>query len=267
VVADIDGRSWLLTPEIARRALASRPADAIMPVASFGCPQDTAAWDRLSEETGVPVVIDAAGGFGIQRSGKRVVVVFSLHATKALGAGEGGFVVARDAALVERIRRLTNFGIDAATGIVDRPGTNAKLSEYHAAVALASLDNWPDRAAARHALWQRYLGLMAETCPELEAQQRPRDGAYTVAAVLLPAASDPVSIIARLTRAGIQTRRWYYPPLSRHPGFSGAERADDLAGVAAIAGRVLGIPFHLELTPEDAHRVFAALRAALDDAR
>ncbi len=32
-------------------------------------------------------------------------------------------------------------------------GTNAKLSEYHAAVGLASLDQWPDNAARRRKLF------------------------------------------------------------------------------------------------------------------
>ncbi|MCL4798417.1 MAG: DegT/DnrJ/EryC1/StrS family aminotransferase [Burkholderiales bacterium] len=263
VVADVDPQSWLLTPEIARRAIAERPVDAVMPVATFGCPQDAEAWDRFSGETGLPVVIDAAGAFGNQRAGRRAHVAFSLHATKALGAGEGGFVVSRDAALIERIRRLSNFGIDVSTGIVDRPGTNAKLSEYHAAVALAALERWPERAAARRAQWRTFLELMPEQCPSVTAQARPVGGAYTIAPVLLPAAVEPVAVIEALARAGVQSRRWYCPPLSHHPGFAAVERAGPREGVKAVSGRVLGVPFHLELTRADLGRVFGMLRRAI----
>ena len=263
VVGDVDARSWLLTPAIARRAIAARPVDAVMPVATFGCAQDADAWDRFSEETGLPVVIDAAGAFGNQRAGRRSHTVFSLHATKALGAGEGGFVVSRDAALVERIKRLSNFGIDVATGIVDRPGTNAKLSEYHGAVALAALDTWPARAEARQARWRVFLEIMRETCPALVAQERPDAGTYTIAPVLLPAHAAPEAVIDALARAGVQTRRWYCPPLSRHPGFDSVEKAGVLSGVDSVSGRVLGVPFHLELSDADLRRVFGALRLAI----
>ena len=263
VVGDVDPKSWLLTPAVARRSIAARAVDAVMPVATFGCPQDADAWDRFSAETGLPVVIDAAGAFGNQRAGARTHTVFSLHATKALGAGEGGFVVSRDAALIDRIRRLSNFGIDVATGIVDRPGTNAKLSEYHAAVALAALATWSERAAARRAKWRELLEVMSEACPALVAQDRPRDGTYTIAPVLLPAQAVPEAVIDALTQAGVQTRRWYCPPLSRHPGFATVERAGPLDGVAAVSGRVLGVPFHLDLTRADLQRVFGALARAI----
>jgi dTDP-4-amino-4,6-dideoxygalactose transaminase len=81
--------------------------------------------------------------------------------------------------------------------------------------------------------------------------------------VLLPHGAAPEATIAALTRARIQTRRWYFPPLSRHPAFAAVERAGSLDGVGAVAGRVLGIPFHLELTPDDLRHVFGALRQAV----
>jgi len=263
LLGDVDVRSWLLTPAIARAAIAAGKVDAVMPVATFGCPQDAEAWDRFSEETGLPVVIDAAGAFGNQRIGRRVHAVFSLHATKALGAGEGGFLVSRDAALVERVRRLSNFGIDVTTGIVARHGTNAKLSEYHAAVALAALETWPVRADARRAQWRTFLEVMRGTCPTLTAQERPEAGTYTIAPVLLPAQAAPETVIGALTRARVQTRRWYWPPLSQHPAFAAVERVGVLEGVEAVSGRVLGLPFHLELTRTDLGRVFDVLGKAV----
>jgi len=99
IIGDVDPDTWLLTPEIARAYAALHRIDAVMPVATFGNPQDVDAWDRFVEDTGIPVIIDAAGAFGNQRAGRRCHVVFSLHATKALAAGEGGMVVSYDTAL------------------------------------------------------------------------------------------------------------------------------------------------------------------------
>ena len=44
----------------------------------------------------------------------------------------------RDSDLAQRIRRLSNYGFES--GSIARAGTNAKLSEYAAAVGLAQLD-------------------------------------------------------------------------------------------------------------------------------
>ena len=117
VLADVDPDTWLMTPDIARRALAQGPLDAVMPVSTFGLAQDVAARDEFSDQTGLPVVIDAAGAMGNQGVGRRTTVVFSLHATKSLGCGEGGVVASRDAGLIGRIRRATNFGIDLESPI------------------------------------------------------------------------------------------------------------------------------------------------------
>ena len=73
-------------------AQAPAPVGAVMPVVPFGCPIDVAAWDRFRASTEIPVVIDAAAGFDALVPGA-VPAVVSLHATKVLGAGEGGFVV------------------------------------------------------------------------------------------------------------------------------------------------------------------------------
>lgn len=90
VVTDIDPLSWLLTPEIARQALAASNAHAVLAVATFGQPQNTRAWHELQQETGVRVVIDAAGAFGDQQlEAADIPLVFSMHATKSLSAGEG----------------------------------------------------------------------------------------------------------------------------------------------------------------------------------
>ena len=87
---DVDEQG-AMTPEIARQALTGVQAvGAAMPVAVYGQPMDPAPWERFQAETGVPVVIDAAPGFDSARPGALLSVV-SLHATKILGVGEGGF--------------------------------------------------------------------------------------------------------------------------------------------------------------------------------
>jgi dTDP-4-amino-4,6-dideoxygalactose transaminase len=160
IVADVDAESWLLTPDIAKAALRRERVRAVVPVATFGCPQDAAAWAALNDRTGIPIVIDAAAAYGNQLDPGPTCAVFSLHATNRW-RGEGGFIVSRSGRFAEAIRQMTNFGINltdpkiAPIGTTTMIGTNAKLSEYHAAVGLASLDQWPDNSARAARAFQR----------------------------------------------------------------------------------------------------------------
>jgi dTDP-4-amino-4,6-dideoxygalactose transaminase len=263
VLADVDEHSWLLTPQIARRVAAAQSIDVVMPVSTYGCPHDASAWDAFVAETGIPVILDAAGGFDNQAVGRHFAAVFSLHATKSLGAGEGGFVVATDRQLLSSIRGLSNFGIDLL-GMVPTAGTNGKLSEYHAAVALASLERWPARKQVRIALHGRYLDTMRRVCPEVRLQSRPPLGAYSILPVLLPARTTAEQVRSRLGARGIETRRWYCPTIEKHPAFREVPRAGPLQIATQLSDRLLALPFHPFLSDEDVRVVCGQLAAVLD---
>jgi len=266
VVWDIDRDSWLLTPEIATRAAAEVPLRAIVPVAAYGCPQDTEGWSQFHARTGIPVVIDAAAAFGNQLDCGPTCSVFSMHATKTLAAGEGGFVVTRDENLARTVRQLSNFGINltdpavAPIGAVTMIGTNGKMSEYHAAVGLASLDMWFENALQRRSLYRTYTdSIKAIKGLETTWQHAPADCVRSVCCVLLNSSDVRVRAETRLNALGVATRRWYLPLLDRHPAF--AHLADHPAPVACqIADRLLGIPFHTGLDATAQSLVTSGLR-------
>jgi len=263
LIADVDEANWLLTPELARRTLATHRVDAVMPVATFGLAQDIEAWDRFVEDTGIPVLIDAAGAFGNQPAATRCHVAFSLHATKALAAGEGGFVVTTDDAIAERMRTLSNFGIDLAQNSqVFMPGSNGKLSEYHAAVAHASLDAWPVVNRRRREVRAHYLRTLARHCPGITVQAGGADGVYPILVVALPHGVSAQQVQKALTGQGIHTRQWYCPTLDRHPAF--ADFGGLPLGVAHdLSERLLGLPFFIDIAPAQIDRTCRALAGLL----
>jgi dTDP-4-amino-4,6-dideoxygalactose transaminase len=263
VFCDVSSDRWIVTPEIAESLIDRHRIDVVMPVATYGCEAPTEAWDRFTQARGVRVVIDAAGAYGNQVHASRNPSVFSLHATKSLGAGEGGFVVTTDAQLTGEVRRLSNFGIDLSSGAVHSVGTNGKLSEYHAAVALASLDAWPEHKSRRQRLHQRYVDRLTRRCPALRLQSRASDGAYSILPVLLPEGRSAADVQARLATHGIETRRWYCPTLNHHPAFAEVEIAGSLEVANTLSERLLSLPFHPWLTDEDLDTVCAAVAAVL----
>ena len=91
---DVDPLTLALTPEIAARALSANPGDvaAVIVVSPCGAPIEIGAWEAFEEEHGVPVIFDAAAaGLNLRHVGAQPLCI-SLHATKALGIGEGGAI-------------------------------------------------------------------------------------------------------------------------------------------------------------------------------
>ncbi len=249
VLADVDPTTWTMTPDIAANHRFG--ICAVVPVATFGVALDAVGWDAFAEAMGLPVVFDAAAGLVRQPMPERCAAIFSLHATKPLGVGEGGLVASRDADLIARVRQLSNFGFD--NDLVRQPGGNAKLSEYHAAVGLAQLGRAGEIRRGLAALHRDYLTrLPASLNPAVE-------GAAMVVAV--PGRAREVA--DALAGEGIETRRWYQPDLTRHPAFARCARAGDLAATASLADRLIGLPFHAFLKAEDVGRVCERLEMIL----
>jgi dTDP-4-amino-4,6-dideoxygalactose transaminase len=265
IVCDVDRASWLLTPKLASEALVQRPFSAVVPVAAYGCPQDTEGWSCFHAETGLPVVVDAAAAFGNQTECGPTCSVYSLHATKPLAAGEGGFIVTRDPKFASDVRQLSNFGINltdprvAAIGAVTMVGTNAKMSEYHAAVGLASLDEWVQNAAHRLALYRTYTdAVRAIDGLRTEWQETPVECVRSTCCLLLDSRRRRDRAESVFRKAGIATRRWYLPLIDRHPAMGNIPH-DPTPVADDIAERLLGIPFHPKLEERAIDAVISSL--------
>ncbi|WP_323011606.1 DegT/DnrJ/EryC1/StrS family aminotransferase [Castellaniella sp.] len=270
VVADIDPNSWLITPEVAMEVASKSGAQAVLAVAAFGQPLDTHSWSDLQSSTGLRVLIDAAGAFGSQWvESPDIPVVYSMHATKALAAGEGGMVVSGDADLNAHIKQLSNFGInlDANVGFpvghLSFVGSNAKLSEYHAAVAHASLDQWDMQVQRRQDVYRPYRQSLELACGDaLQWQAGVPVTAPTMLCVRMKA--EARQCLERVCQhQKIATRRWYQPLLHQNSDF--IQMIRQVTPVAeAIASGLIGLPFSPYMTSAEIDRVVAAVRLAVD---
>lgn len=265
LLADIDPDSWLLTPAIARAAAQRHKIAAVMPVALYGVPVAAAGWDAFYRDTGIPVLIDAAAAVETQPIPRHGLVAHSLHATKPFGIGEGGLLVSTDAELIARARQLSNFGTQERI-CHDWGGSNAKLSEYHAAVGLAQFARWPEikrRRAALRAVYQAALS---------DLPVRWQDGLEqaTNSLLMLDVAPLPAAtLVAVLQSRGIKAHQTYLPPLYHHPAFAALPRLSTAGVLAAwceqaehLFRHCCGVPFHPFMNPADVAEVVSALRGA-----
>lgn len=238
-----------LTPEVASAVIKKFPViGGVVPVCTFGKAQR--GWERFER----PVVIDAAAALGNHLS--EVTSVFSLHATKALPAIEGGYV-AGPPEVLDEISKTRAFGL--VDGEIEVTGTNAKLSEVHAAYGLEALADFDEQVARRIELEALYRVLLPADVqvPHREA------GAYNTFPVFVP---DAVEMQSRLSADGIETRRWYLPDCSKHPAFRSCVTIGNLTECARLERECLCLPFHLEMTDDDVIRVCKALKKHLPQA-
>jgi dTDP-4-amino-4,6-dideoxygalactose transaminase len=258
---DVDSETWALDPEQVADAiaLAPGPVGAVMPVAPFGRPIDISTWDRFRARTGLPVVIDAAAGFDALRPGE-VPAVVSLHATKVLGTGEGGFVVSTDPTFKSEIRARSNFGF-AGTREAMMIGANAKLSEYHAAVGLAALDEWDETRHEWMTLAQYYRTVLPSS--NWIAYQKGNGTDWIASTCVVSfASSDLTRIESALDATGIESRRWWGQGAHAHTGTAQFPRTS-LPRTSAIAQSALGLPFCLGLQSREMQKIAETVLAAL----
>lgn len=259
---DVDPETWSLDPAAVLDAVRGAPATvgAVMPVAPFGSPIPVAAWDAFRDETGIAVVIDAAAGFDALVPGATPAVV-SLHATKVVGTGEGGFVVSTDRALARDLRARTNFGFSGARQALVA-ATNAKLSEYHAAVGHAALDEWSEIRAE----WMRAAGqyrAAIEQSNRLRLQRGFGDAWVASTCVVRTEEGATVRIEGALAAEGIETRRWWGMGAHTHPATAHYPRGA-LPITEALAQSTISLPFYRDIGAAEIGTVARLVSAALD---
>jgi dTDP-4-amino-4,6-dideoxygalactose transaminase len=253
VVGDVDPETWMLTTDslAGHRNLAD--IQAVIPVATFGMPQNAMSWSTWSRANKIPVVIDAASSFGAQKSAPGISVVFSFHATKVLSTGEGGLIVTRDKNLAERLKAMANFGIGLNQASA---GTNTKLSEYHAAVGLAHLDIWPSQVQKRNDLLRLYKEALAPRIGHtIKLQKDTGLFAACVFNIQLNSSEFRSQLEAAFEKFGIQTRRWYQPLLQHQPLFKGIFQTSETPNADLLSQTLIGLPFFIDLTQDQIERV------------
>jgi len=262
---DVHPRTWALDPEALMNRRDLGGVGAVMAVSPFGAPLDRAAWEAFTARTGIPVLIDAAAGFDAVASIGRAApgptpTMISLHATKVFGVGEGAILLSSDRPLVEMARQFGNFGFcSVAEAIV--PGTNAKLSEYAAAVGLAAMREWPARRLQLLATAAAYRAALSAVPGVSLAPEFGSGWVGSTCCVTLP--GDGLIVGERLAERGIETRRWWRRGCHQQPAFGGYPR-DKMPVTLDLARRCLGLPFFPDMTSGDIERVADALAASCE---
>lgn len=277
--ADIDPATLTLDPgDLAGRL---DGADAVIATHVYGTPCDVERLQRLTDATGIPLLYDAAHALGSRRRGRPIggfgtAEVFSLSPTKVVVAGEGGLITTDDAALAEACRLGRDYGNPGDYDCLF-PGLNARMSELHATLALASLDHLEERIARRGRLATRLRSRLGEI-PGLGFPAVSAGDTSTFKDLTILVDGDrfglaAVQLAAALRAEGIDTRRYYQPPVHRQKAYAHLGPPAPLPVTDRVAEQVLSLPLwsHLPARSLDRtadavvriHRHATAVRAAL----
>jgi dTDP-4-amino-4,6-dideoxygalactose transaminase len=262
---DIDVEGWMAAPErLVDHRMLSRTG-LVVPVAPYGRPPPQVPWRDFMRRTGIPIVIDGAAAFEAiiadpARFTGAVPIALSFQATKPFSTGEGGAVVWSDADGLARVVGCLNFGFRRWRDS-ESPGINGKMSEYHAAVGLASLDEWATKVAANRTVAGAYrrasaahgIGDRITSAPDIASNY----------VLLMPAdAAQAADVIRQLSAEDIEYRLWYGLGLHKQTSFSTAG-ADPLPITDDLAPRLVALPAFEDLTGETIERIIGRVARSL----
>jgi len=274
VFVDVDPRTFQIDPaHLADRIAAVRETGRLRPraligVDLFGQPADWPALSAIAEREGLFTLDDLAQSFGASLHGRMLGVQADATATsffpsKPLGAyGDGGALFTENQDRAALYRSLRTHGEGTTRYEVLRTGMNGRLDSIQAAVLLSKLTVFPEELAAREQI-ARYYDQRLGNAVTIPARVPDSTSAWAIYAVLLRDGAARDRVQSELRAGGVPTAIYYPRPLHRQPAYRDQHDGTDLAVSDDLAGRILALPIHPDLTQDALSRICDAVLAAV----
>nr|AXL06300.1 3-amino-5-hydroxybenzoate synthase [uncultured bacterium] len=215
VPVDVDAATYNLDPEAVAAAVTPR-TKVIMPVHMAGLMADMDALAKISADTGVALLQDAAHAHGARWQGKRVgeldsIATFSFQNGKLMTAGEGGAVVFPEGETEKYetafLRHSCGRPRDDRRYMHKIAGSNMRLNEFSASVLRAQLARLDEQIAVRDERWtllSRLLGAIDGVVPQGGDVRADRNSHY-MAMFRIPGLTEEKrnALVDRLVEAGL----------------------------------------------------------------
>ncbi|MGE7217416.1 DegT/DnrJ/EryC1/StrS family aminotransferase [Priestia koreensis] len=200
---------------------------------------------------------------------------FSFFATKNLSLGEGGMVVSRDGAILEKARlfRSHHMGVSSwdkhegriSSYDISGIGMNYRLTEIQAVLGKIQMQKIDASQKKREKLVEVYRNELKETelvLPYLNVEVQ--QSSHHIFPVILPEGVDRSEIIKSLAVAGIQTSV-HYPPCHLFTYYR--ETFQTYVGQCPVAEsigeRELSLPMHSQLSVEQVQYICSEFKSIL----
>ena len=271
VFCDIDPATHTIDVRSAEKRITARTS-AIVGVHLWGTGCKVHELEEMAARHGIPVIYDAAHALGATIGNQRIgnfgaAEVFSFHATKFFNTFEGGAVTTRDEVLAKRLRLLRNFGF-AGYDDVTALGTNAKLSEAHAAMGLSLVEQIDELLERNASTWVCYADALRDVRGLQLMQMQDGYGSNYQYVVVVVQEDSPLTrdqLLNVLWQENVRARRYFFPGLHRMQPYAAREDVS-LPNTEAAADHVLVLPAGATVTETEVRAVTGLLELALANA-
>ncbi len=274
VFVDVDPRTFQIDPGHLQarigdvRAAGRLTPRALIGVDLFGQPAEWPVLNAIAARENLFTIDDCAQSFGASLAGEKLgraadATAVSFFPSKPFGAyGDGGALFTESAERAALYRSLRTHGEGTTRYEVLRTGMNGRLDTLQAAVLLAKLTVFPEELAIREriaSIYDRRLGNVV-TIP---ARVPDSTSAWAIYSILLPDVTVRDRLKAALNVSGVPTAIYYPQPLHRQPAYAGHHDGAALPVSEGLAGRILALPLHPDLSEGAVDFICDSIVAAL----
>lgn len=274
VFIDITPDTYNLDPAELERCRTPR-TKAVMVVDVFGHP---APWDELeafAQQHNLHLIDDCCEALGSSYRGRRlgqlgVAGAFAFYPNKQITTGEGGMIVTDNDEVAALSRSMRNQGRGEMGAWLEheRLGYNYRLPELSAALGLSQMQRLDQFVADRAAVAARYDALLSGLEGVRTPIIRPEVGmSYFVYVVTLQGGLKRDEVMSALQQRGVPTRG-YFAPIHQQPylkPYLSSLPAPVLPVTEDAAQRTMALPFHTQLTQDQAEYVVEMLREVVEE--
>ncbi|WLD93015.1 aminotransferase class I/II-fold pyridoxal phosphate-dependent enzyme [Alkalihalobacillus sp. AL-G] len=265
---DVTEEEWCMDEKLLHDAINELGDDLaiVIPYDTFGKGMNLSFYEKLSNN-GIPVVIDAAASFGTNvdsvqfGKGFSGAVVFSFHATKAFGVGEGGLIYSEDKDLISKIRQSSNFGFSQERETFIQ-GLNGKMSEFTAAIALATLESFDLKIKHLQNLYDLYSDLFKKTRlidDGWKLQKTSSTTPHQFLPVKCPKDTQNTEILGQLLSSDIEARTYFDPACHEQELFK-KYPSTSLEVTNSLSTSILSLPLWVGLTETQVSKIIGVLK-------
>lgn len=250
---------------------------AIVPVEVFGNPTGMDVIYAIAKKHGLAVIEDCCEGLGSTLNGKKVgrfgdIGVFAFYPNKQMTTGEGGMIVTDDEKLADLCYSLRNQGRAKGAGWLahERLGYNYRLSDINCALGLVQISRIEEFVEKRAHVAAMYNKLLSADnriiTPTEPAHARMSWFVYVIRLQNHYTITQRNTLMQKMIARGIQVNN-YFTPAHLQPFMveKFGYKEGDYPITDHICQRTVALPFHNNLSADEAKLVCSELKAALDE--
>jgi len=187
--------------------------------------------------------------------------VCSLHATKVFHTAEGGLIIYKNKDFEIKYKNFQNFGI-SDIDYISSDGLNGKISEFHSAVGLSTIDSVSKEIQSRALVAEQYIEYIDDN-PFLTYIKYKKlfKGNFQYFPVIVKKSKHGTrdQLYDHLKEKGIEIRK-YFTQLNTTIYQDQSYKKEDIPRATLLSQEILCLPIHSKISQEQIEFIISAIK-------